>query len=374
MEVKDMTSEDIELRIQQIEEELKSEGADIDTLETEVTALEARKADIKAQAEVRKKEVEEVLRTSQGVDMPGDKEINMEEIRNSKQYIDAYAEFVKTGKDEECRALLTENVSGTIPIPELVYDIVKTAWDKEGLMALVKKTYLKGNLKVGFEISGEDAVVHTEGGSAISAETLVEGIVTMVPASIKKMVEISDEVYDMRGEEFLRYIYEEISYRIAKKAIDLLLAKIVSCGTQSTTTCVGVPVYTSTTVSIDLTAQAIGMLSDEANDPVVVMNKATWAAFKAAQYNANYAVDPFEGLHVYFNNSLKSFSAASTGDTFMIVGDFANGALANMPNGDDITFKFDDMTKKDSDLIQVLGRKYVAIEPIAPNHFVKIVK
>ena len=51
------------------------------------------------------------------------------EIRNSKEYINAYAEYIKTGDDRECRALLTENVgTGTVPVPEIVYDIVKTAW------------------------------------------------------------------------------------------------------------------------------------------------------------------------------------------------------------------------------------------------------
>ena len=37
------------------------------------------------------------------------------------------------------------------------------------------------------------------------------------PVSIKKWISISDEVVDLRGEAFLRYIYDEITYRIAKK-------------------------------------------------------------------------------------------------------------------------------------------------------------
>ena len=36
------------------------------------------------------------------------------ELRNSEKYINAYAEYVKTGKEEEIRSLLTENVGGTI--------------------------------------------------------------------------------------------------------------------------------------------------------------------------------------------------------------------------------------------------------------------
>ena len=115
-------------------------------------------------------------------------------------------------------------------------------------------------------------------------------------------------------------------------------------------------------------------LSDEANNPVIVMNKLTWAAFKAVQYDGNFNADPFEGLNVVFNNSLKAFSAASTGDTYALVGDFGEGALANFPNGDEIEFKFDDKGQMKKDLIDVLGRRYVALAPVAPNAFVKIKK
>ena len=103
-------------------------------------------------------------------------------------------------------------------------------------MSLVNTTNFRGNLKVGFEISGGEATVHTEGGEAVSEEALVLGVVTLVPESIKKWIAISDEVYDMRGEAFLRYIYDELTYRIAKKCADQLVAKIIACDTVSTTT------------------------------------------------------------------------------------------------------------------------------------------
>lgn len=377
MEIKEMTMKDIEVRSAEIENEIKAEGADVDTLAGEIEELEARKAEIIEEAEQRKREVEEVRLTAEPIDEQPEKEerkiMTNEEIRNSKAYIEAYANYIKTGKDQEVRALLTENATnGTVPVPEFVYDIVKTAWEKEGIMSLVRKSYIKGVLKVGFEISGDAAVIHTEGGAAINAENLVLGTVQMIPESIKKFVQISDEAYDLTGESFLRYIYDELTYRIAKKAADELLSKINACGTVSTTTCVGVPAITATTVSVGLIAQALGQLSDEAQNPVIVMNKATWASFKAAQYAGSFDVDPFEGLPVIFNNSLTAFSAATTGVTYAIVGDFGHGALANFPNGEAIDFKFDDLSLKKQDLIEVLGRQYVALAPVAPNAFVKI--
>ena len=375
MEIKEMQMSDIEQRTAEIEELLKDENADIDSLTAEVEEMAERKAEILTEVEQRKKEAEEALKTATEIEKVEERKMTDMEVRNSKEYIDAYAEYIKDGKDAECRALLTENVSGTVPVPEFVYDIVKTAWEKEGIMSLVRKSYLRGNLKVGFEISGGDATVHTEAAnSAVSEEELVLGVVNLVPVSIKKWISISDEVYDLRGEAFLRYIYDELAYRIAKKCADQLIAKIMSCGTQSTTTCVGVPAVTAASIAQGTIAAAMAQLSDEANNPVVMMNKSTWAAFKAVQYSGNFDHDPFEGLPVVFNNTITAYASASTGDTYAIVGDLGEGALANFPNGDEIEFKFDDKGQMKKDLIDVLGRRYVAIEPVAPNAFVKINK
>ena len=58
----------------------------------------------------------------------------------------------------------------------------------------------------------------------------------------------------------------------------------------------------------------------------------------------------------------------------MIVGDLGAGALANFPNGEGITVKRDDFTLATSDLVRFIGREYVAVAPVAPNAFVKVVK
>ena len=375
MEIREMQMNDIETRSAEIEELLKSEDADIETLSKEVEELEQRKAEIETEVEKRKQEAEEALKIGNEIEKVEERRMTNLEVRNSKEYIDAFAEYIKSGNDTECRALLTENVNGgTVPVPELVYNIVKTAWDREGIMALVRKTSMKGNLKVGFEISADGAVVHTEGGDAITPENLVLGTVNIVPSSIKKVLQISDEVYDLRGEEFLNYVYDELAYRIAKKCADLIIVAIEACGTVSTTTSVGVPAITASTIAQATIASAMANLSDEASNPVVMMNKATWGAFKSAQYSGNFNADIFEGLPVLFNNTIKAFSVASTGDTYAIVGDLGHGALANYPNGQGIDFKFDDLSLKKQDLIEVLGREYVGLGIVAPNAFVKTKK
>lgn len=384
MNLKEMQIEELEARRMELLESIDSPEIDsmekIEELRSEIEAvdaeLEERKQIAAEKAEVRKIVAEGAGDVVEEVETEKREEAKMTnaEIRNSEAYINAFADYIKSENDAECRALLTENVSGTVPIPEFVYDVVKTAWDREGIMRRVRKVSMKGNLKVGFEISGDGAVVHTEGGDAITPENLVLSVVELKPVSIKKCVQISDEVYDMRGEAFLRYIYDELTYRIAKAAAGLLIANINSCGTASTTGLPAVPKVVSTQVTLGLIASAIAQLSDEAANPIVMMNKLTYAAFKAAQYAGNFPVDPFEGLEVEFNSDIKAFSAASTGDTFVIVGDLDHGALANLPNGEGIEFKFDDMTYKKQDLIEILGREYVGVGVVAPNAFVKITK
>ena len=324
------------------------------------------------------KKVEEFTPTHQE-----DKHMNMKELRSSKAYVEAFAnglkEVYRNGKSDfaECRAAITTELAGgngtaDIPVPSLVDEIIGTAWEKDGITQRVKKSYIKGVLRIGVEIVASDAVVHAEGAAAPSAETLIHAIVSLTPETIKKWVQVSDEVLDMDGEAFLRYIYDELTYRIAKKAADRLLGKITAAGTVSTntpTTNIAVAAITTTNITVGLIAQALGKLNDEAANPVVIMNKQTWSAFKAVQYAGNYSVDPFEGLDVVFNNSLATWSAATTGVPFAIVGDLGYGAQMNFPNGDDVKIKTDDLDDGEADLVKIIGRMPVASGVIRENAF-----
>ena len=378
-ELHGLNAEECEARLAEIKAIDKTDmtAEELEALSAEVDAIEERKLALVKAEEERKALSDKVASDLAPVIIEGRKEnqkMDKIEIRNTEAYINAFAEYIKSEDDKECRSLLTENVSGDVPVPEMVYDIVKTAWENEEVMSLVRHTYIKGNLKVGFEISASDAVVHTEGDGAVDEEELVLGTVTLVPASIKKWISISDEVMDMRGEEFLRYIYDELTHKIAKKAADALIGIIAASPTTSTSTAPAVPAIDVAAIAIDTIATAIGNLSDEATNPVIVMNKGTWSAFKAVQYAGGFSVDPFEGLKVVFNDSLKTFTAASDGDVFAIVGDFGHGAIANFPNGSDIKFKFDENSLAEYDLVKIIGRKYVALGVVAPNAFVNLKK
>lgn len=367
----------VEARSAELSAEMTEDG-NLEAFESEIAMLEERKGQILEERAAQKAATEAVINgegeTIKETIIEEKRTMTDMEIRNSKEYINAFAEYIKSGDDTECRALLTENASGTVAVPELVYDIVKNAWEREGIMSRVRKAYLKGNLKVGFELSADPAYIHTEGSGAVTTENLVLGTVSIVPESIKKSIQISDEALDLRGEAFLQWVYDELAYRIAKKAADTLIGKIVAAGTASTSTAVGVPAITATTVSMGTIAGAIAQLSDEAANPVIIMNKLTYPVFKAVQYANGYGADPFEGLPVIFNNSLAAHGAATTGVCYAIVGDLGEGALANFPNGEEIQFKMDDVSLADADLVKITGREYVGLGIIGPQSFVKLIK
>ena len=379
--IREATLEELEARAEEIKEEMESEDADIAALTEEVDAISERKAQFVKAEEERKALATKIAESNIGTVIEGRKEekkMDVKEIRNSKEYIDAYAEFVKTGDDSECRALLTStndttpNGTGTVAVPDFVYGAVQTAWNKNGITRRVRKAYIKGNLKVQFEIEGDDAVVHAEGTDAPDMEDLTLGIVTIIPASVKKWMAISDEAMDLRGEAFLDYIYDEITYQIVKKAQTELIAKVTALTASATASAPAVGV-TVGSPSVGIVAECLGKLSDEAANPVIVMNKASWSAFKAAQYAANYAIDPFEGLPVHFDNSMPAYtSSTATTVTWLIVGDFGQGAQANFPNGAEVTLKFDDTSLAESDLVKIVGREYVGLGIVADHAFCKV--
>lgn len=364
-------------------EELKEARKQLEEAE-EVEAVEEEKEEIKE--EEKAEETEEAEKVEEPAEITAEEErklirndlvevggLEKMETRNSKEYIEAYANYIKTNDDTEVRKLLTENVSGTIAVPDFVYDLVKTNWERNEIMSLVRRTSIAGNLKINFEISGSDAVVHTEGSEAVTEETLTLGIVELKPVSIKKWISISDEVYDMRGEEFLRYIYDELTYKIVKKTADELIAKIAALPTSATSSSPSANKVASAP-AMDTIFKAIANLSDEAADYTIVMNKLTYANFKAVQLANNYAADIFDNVRVRFNNTLPAYDAANANAVYMIVGDFDHGTLANYPNGDGVDIKFDDTTLMTEDLIRILGRQYVGLGVVADKAFTLVTK
>ena len=376
MEIKEMSINELEERKQNIVSELDTEGADLDALEAEMKAINAE-VETRRAAEVKKEEIRKTVTEGAGVvverfeEEKRDMKTN-DEVRASKEYVDAFARYIISENDKECRALLTENVSGSVPVPVMVDDIIRTAWEKDDILSRVKKTFIRGNLKVAFELSADGAYVHTEGTTAPTEESLSFGIVTMVPANIKKWVRISDESVAMGGSSLVQYVYDELTHQIIKKLASLVVGDIAGASTTADADEASVAAITAAP-EVTTVALAYAQLSDEAANPVIIMNRATYANFISAQAGANYAFDPFRGLPVVFSSALPAYDSASATDIYAIVGDL-DGVQVNYPEGDGIVIKYDDVTEAEKDLVKIVGRQYVAHALTACGRFCKIAK
>ena len=364
-EIMNLGFEELESRKSAIAEETKeADNEQLETLNAELDLIEERRIVLANEAEESRKAAAAVAEGAGEVIeiRKEEKPMTNMEIRNSHEYIEAFAEYVKTGEDMECRALLTENVSGVVPGPEFVENRVRQAWERDKIFSRIAKTFVPGNLKVGFEVSATDAAVHTEGANAPSEETLVLGIVTMVPANIKKWITVSDEVLALGAEDFLAYLYDELTYKIIQKAADLVIYAIQNAPTTVPADKDKVPVAAVTgPASSAAILDALAQLGDGAQDIVFIADGQTIADIKKAALLANYAFDPFQGLEVIQKEGVDG----------AIVGDLA-GVQANLPEGETVRFTFDNLSLAEKDLVKIVGRLYAAIAVVGPKMLVNI--
>ena len=384
-----MTSEEIiarqgeiEQRTAEIEATLETPEADLDALNEEARRLVEEKNQLDAQLEELKeqaaKEAEELRRIAEGEIGETKEEFKEEhkmtdlEIRGSHEYAEAFKNYIITGDSKECRSLLTTNASGDLPVPVLVDGIIKHAWESNAFLSRVRKTAFRGNLKVPFEKSADPAYVHTEGATGLTEEDLQLGIVTLTPANIKKWIKISDESVAMGGEDFVRYIYDELAQRVLEKLVSELVAKANAASTTHGDTAIGIPKITEAP-GVMIVQDAAAQLSEEATDLCVVLNPLTIQAFNSAFAAGNFAINPFDGVTVIKCSALPAYSTADTNAMYAIVGDL-KAFQVNYPEGEGIVTKWDDLTYAEDDMVKVVARQYAGYGVTAPGRLVKLCK
>lgn len=365
-EIMNLGFEELEKRTTEIANETaEADKEQIEALNAELDAIEERKAILTVEVEERKKAAEAVAK-GDGIVVEKQEEkrtMTTTEIRNSHEYIEAYAKYIKTGNATECRSLLSDNVqNGVVPVPEFVAGIVAERLKASPILSRVRQMNAAGNVKVGFEISAPAAAVHTEGGDPVAEEALTLGIVHLVPKTYKKWVAISDEALDsMAGEEYIRYIYDEVTRGIIKAEENAVIAKILAAPQTATATAPAVAKTGSAAGAITDFVDARALLSSAAENLVIICTPAQYAMYRGLQLQASYGVDPFDGLEVLFNDTV---TAPIIGDLF--------GVMMNRPKGDAVQFKYDDMSAKKDDLVEILGRQPAAIEVVGNKFFAKV--
>lgn len=371
--IKSFTNEQIEARKAEIMTEIDTaDQAKLDKLNAELDALEARRKELEI-AEKREKMRKVAAGAGQVIaKIEGKEERTLQSVLESREYLDAYAEYVKTGKDKECRALLTDLVDGgSVPVPTYLENRIATAWERASLISRVRRTTIRGVVKYPFEYSATPASVHIEGGGTPAEETLVLGTVEISPVMIKKWITISDEVLELKGQEFLDYIYDEIEQRILEQADGGVVTSIKSAPEAATQEAAGVRVLTQSFDAFTLfNAQA--ELVAEAVNPVAIMNRKTYfntfMSLKDLSDRPIYNVVSDNGRPTYFLNGLEVIFTNKLNENELIVGDL-DGAVVNLPNGREVTFVTDPYTLAEDDKVKIVGKMYAGIGVIRDGFF-----
>ena len=386
-----------EMNVEQLEARKAELLTEMDTPETRdalnADDLEARKAEIvaiDAELEARKQKAAEEAEARKAVEngagttkeeIREEKKMDLLELRGTPEYMNAFAKYLKgeirnEKDDAEVRSLLTTNATaatGYVPVPTLVDDIVRHAWENEEILAHVKKTGFTGNVKVAFELSADGAYIHPEGSSAPTEEALTLGIVEIKPENIKKWITISDEMMETTGEGFVRYVYEELAYQVMKKLSYEVIGDVKNCAyTTNQSTAVGIPVLKKDP-GICTIVEAVAQLSDEAQNICIVLNPASKPAFFEAYAAGNFAVDPFQGFPVYFSRALTAITSASENDCYGIVGDLS-AIQVNFPAGEGLKLINDPYSLAEKDLLKIVGRVYAGHAVTAPGRLVRLTK
>lgn len=370
MNINEMTMEQVEARALEIKGlmEGNADELDLEALKSESRDLLQRK---NALIEERKQRMEEVAKSSENEIIERDNKMtkNLKDVLESREYMDAYEKWIRSSckDDVEVRSLLTELVEdGQVPVPSYLENKITTAWDNAGIISRAKKSFIKGVIRQGFELSATGAAVHAEGDDAPDEEVLTIGVVQIVPETIKKWITISDEAMDLSREAFLDYIYDEIEYRIVAKAEDEIVDYLLTLPASATASSVNAVAYTGESGEslIQSVIKAQALLPDEAGKPILIMNKSTKADMKSMTTADGYLFkDPFDGLDVVTNSKL--------GNGEVILLDVSE-LRVNFPNGYGTSFIFDRFSLAEKDLVKIVGRLPIGFAVTATNRVVTI--
>lgn len=369
------------------EDDPDEERMSLDEIEKRAAELTEKKADIeeKIKATERAEEKRAALEKMREktpkkvIEIRGAKEMTLEELRKSHDYNMAYAEFIKTGKDEEVRALLTDLVNpgtgdSTIPVPTILSDAIATAWNASKIFSRIQKLDIKGSYEAVFELSATGAAVHVEGSDAPAAEKLTFGTVKIDPEYVKKWIPVSDKVLSLRGEAFLNYLNAEITYQIDKLLDHEVVNAITSAPATSSATAAGVATATASEI-IDAVPTALAKLTSDATNVVAIMNTADFygklMTAKGTDGHPIYNTIMENNKITLSNYGVEVILDDNVASNHVLVGDL-DGILAVTPNGAGVEFVVDPYTLAEANKVKVVGKELVGIAVVRPGYFANV--
>lgn len=267
-------------------------------------------------------------------------EVKSNNIADSRDYKEALEHFYKTG---EKRAILTTQAN--VPIPTVMQREIEVAWKEYGdLVNLCDVVSIRGILAVTLELTATGAVWHAEGEERPTEESITFGQILLNPMFIKKWISLSDEVILLTGDDFLRYIAREMTYRILLELNSAIINR-TDANNKGVIGIVGNTYATAVTALLDFNTPNVALAQLRTWRNIhVAMNPATFfnnvlgltdlqgmPIYKVMQDNEGRPRYYYAGLPVVFTDALPAYDATSNA-VYMVVGNF-DGYKLNLPYG-----------------------------------------
>ena len=267
MEIKEMTLQDVEARLQAVNDEIEAatEVEAVNTLTEEKRSLVERQAELKDLAQ--RKADAKLLESRETSGNKIEENTKMEEKRtfalDSAEY---RAAFLKNLQGKDLSAEERQAVVATAAIPTITMNKIIGILERTPLVAAVDVTYIPGNVTFPVEGTTNEAAWVAMGTAATdSADTLTS--VSLAAYKLIKTVEITADVQAMAIDAFEGWLVERLGNKIAK-AVD---AGILNGGGSTSGQCLGIRVtkstqdgtYTKTNIKWSDITKIIGTLKTE---------------------------------------------------------------------------------------------------------------
>lgn len=373
----------------------KSDVETRDALLNDVEALESEAKDIDTQVEELEELRNTLVKQEERMSLMDNVKPTKVEARNeaqdefdTKEYRHAWVEMIKTGSMEAMKNLRAGVYTGlsNVPVPTIFQSYVETAWEKFGKFSrYVTKSFVKGWLSIPTEASADGAVVHTEGAEAVSEEAITLGLIEIKPAMIKKWISLTDEIMAMTDDEFMRYIADELVYRVILKLDEGIIKGALDTNGKGVVGIVGNA--NTKSLSSELTFNVVNEAVAELNtfdDLLVAMNQKTFfknimgltdlqgrPIYQVASDNEGKPRYFVGGLPVEFTNALPAYDDADASDAYIVVGNF-RGYRLNLPAGDGVDTMVDPYTLATEDKVRMIGKIYAGGNVAKLGHFAQI--
>lgn len=371
---------------------------EVEDLTKEADALETDIADLKEQRE-KLEEQEKRMSMSKILSKEAIEERKVETENNpfnTDEYVNLYADVIRGKADvrdvrsyiERSGAANLSTSTSNVPIPVLMQGFVETAWYEYGKFSrLVSESFEPSIMKIPVETAADGAVWHTENDDAPSQEEITLGQIILQPKTLKKFIVLTTELMAMAAPEFLRYVADELVYRVILALDEAIINRTDLNGLGV----IGIAGNTNTeslTKGIDFNVinEAIsGLVTFD--DLVIAMNPATFFGnfmsltdqvgrpiYQIATDNAGRPAYYLNGYRVEFTQALPAYDDADASDVYAVVGNFRRGYRLNYPEGRDVITLVDPYTLATEDAVRMIGRLYVAGNVVKPKHFAELVK